>query len=364
MWLHTGKVILVPSDTPINFEKKTISYAGVERSFHEFIKGDTEKPRLPTIMIHGVTPYQYLYRDNFMGIIPKHLNNIYMLGFTRPLTGGLANIVEMQSLFIHKLITQPKFHNKIHHNLSQRISAYNQHYYETTEPRKTDHTVYYGLYTDEIARLIGIDHKLSECYSLKDLIFYYAFPNNAFKYRLKGEYAIEGIKELIDKINNTYDNFILIFSLLINAGCMNLDDIPEWVHTSKRFLFNDMRHKEEYREFLDTYLQAYRRVKNMSVDETVDEEWDVMVKEACKVRDAIAEKIEENPHYQLEEDLANGIKLISSLLNSDTSSLPNSNDGTKSEFDSKRIDFIRSMWEPMEYDLPYLNGECEIGQSF
>ncbi len=115
-----------------------------------------------------------------------------------------------------------------------------------------------------------------------------------------------------------------------------------------------MRYKENYREFLDNYINAYRRVKNISVDDTVDEEWDVMVNEACKVRDIMVEKIEENSHYQLDEDLANGIKLISSLLNSDISSLTNSNDGSKSEFDSKRIDFIRSMWEPKEYDLPYL----------
>ena len=354
MWIHTGKVILVPPDTPIDFEEKTITYAGVKRSFHEYIKGDTEQPRLPKIMIDGVTPYQYLYRDNFMGVIPQKLNNIYLLGFTRPITAGLANITEMQSLFIHKLITQPEFHSKIHQNLSQRIAAYNQYYYSTTKPRKTDHTTHFGLYTEDIARLIGIEHKLSECHSLKDLIFYYAFPNNAFKYRLKGEYAVDGIKELIEKVNNNHDNFILAFSILINAGCIEIDDIYDWIHTSKRFLFNDMRYKENYREFLDNYINAYRRVKNISVDDTVDEEWDVMVNEACKVRDIMVEKIEENSHYQLDEDLANGIKLISSLLNSDISSLTNSNDGSKSEFDSKRIDFIRSMWEPKEYDLPYL----------
>jgi len=354
MWIHTGKVILVPPDTPIDFDKKTITYAGVERPFYQYIKGDAEQPRLPQILIDGGDHYQYLYRDNFMGVIPQQLKNIYLLGFTRPITGGLANIIEMQSLFIHKLITQPDFHHKINNNLSDRISAYNKHYYGTTETRKTDHTTHYGLYTEDIARLMGIEHKLSECHSVQDLMFYYAFPNNAFKYRLKGEYAVEGVKELIEKVSKKHENFILVFSMLINYGCMDIENIYDWIHTSKRFLFNDMRYKESYREFLETYIQAYRRVKNISVDEIMDEEWDVMVNEAGKLRDKITKKIDENYHYQFDEDLGNGIKLILSLLDSDITSLLNSNDGSKSEFDLKRIDFIRSMWEPKEYDLPYL----------
>ena len=232
MWLHTGKVILVPPDTPIDFENKTITYAGIERKFDRYIKGDAEKPRLPEILIDGVTPYQYLYRDNFMGVIPQTLNNIYLLGFTRPLTGGLANIVEMQSLFIHKLVTKPEFHRKIHQNLSDRITAYNQYYYGSSPDCKTDHTIFYGFYTEDIARLIGINHKLSEYKSLKDLIFYYAFPNNAYKYRLKGEYAVDGIKEFIEKVNRDYDNFILVFILYLNFQYLEISDMASLTMTS------------------------------------------------------------------------------------------------------------------------------------
>ena len=351
MWLHTGKVILVPPDTPIDFEKKTITYAGIERKFDRYIKGDAEKPRLPEILIDGVTPYEYLYRDNFMGVIPQKLNNIYLLGYTRPLTGGLANIVEMQSLFIHKLLTQPKFHCKIHKNLSERITAYNRYYYGTSEPRKTDHTTFFGFYTDDIARLIGIDHKLSECSSLTDLMFYYGFPNNAFKYRLKGEYAIDGIEELIEKVNSIHDHFILPFTVHINAGYIETGKIAEWMHKSKHFLFNDMRYKEEYRAFLDDYINAYRRVKNISVDESVDEEWDSIMSEACKVRDRVATAVEDNIDDSFDNDTFNAVKLVSSLLES--------SDGDyskyiKSELDSKRIHLIKSLWEPAECDLPYL----------
>ncbi len=351
MWLHTGKVILVPPDTPIDFENNTITYAGVERKFDQYIKGDAEKPRLPEILIDGVTPYEYFYRDNFMGVIPQKLNNIYLLGYTRPLTGGLANIVEMQSLFIHKLVTQPKFHHKIHQNLSERITAYNRYYYGTTEPRKTDHTFFYGFYTEDIARLIGIEHKLSECKSLKDLIFYYAFPNNAYKYRLKGEYAIDGIKELIDKVNSAYDYYISVFVLFLNGVYIKTDDLGEWLHRSKQFLFNDMRYKEEYRAFLDDYINTYRRVKNISVDETVDEEWDLMVKEASKVRDQLAPKVDDSTDYSFDDETFDAINLMLSLIKSSDDS---DFEHIKSEFDSKRINVIKSLWEPTEYELPYL----------
>lgn len=351
MWLHTGKVILVPPDTPIDFEKKTITYAGIERKFDAYIKGDAEKPRLPEILIDGVTPYEYLYRDNFMGVIPQKLNNIYLLGFTRPLTGGLANIVEMQSLFIHKLLTQPKFHHKIHQNLSERITAYNRYYYGTSEPHKTDHTTFYGFYTEDIARLIGIEHKLSECSSLKDLIFYYVFPNNAFKYRLKGEYAIDGVEELIEKVNSDYDDFILIFAAYINLISSETSKMIEYVHKTQHFLFNDMRYKEKYREFLDHYINAYRRVKNISVDETVDEEWDYMVSEACKVRDRVAQKVDNNPDYSFDDDILSGVNLVSSLLQSSDGDY---SQYIKSELDSKRIHLIKSLWEPTEYELPYV----------
>ena len=351
MWLHTGKVILVPPDTPIDFENKTITYAGIERRFDQYIKGDAEKPRLPEIMIDGVTPYEYLYRENFMGVIPQKLNNIYLLGFTRPLSGGLANIVEMQSLFIHKLVTQPQFHRQIHQNLSERITAYNQYYYGTSKPRKTDHTTYFGFYTDDIARLIGIDNKLSECKSLKDLIFYYSFPNNAFKYRLKGEYAIDGIKELIEKVNRGHDNFILIFSFFVSAGSMEISDIAEWLHKSRHFLFNDMRYKEKYRAFLDDYINAYRRVKNISVDEIEDPEWDSMVSEACKVKDQVSQKVKDHADYTFDDEIVSGVNLILSLLKSSDGS---DAEHIKSELDSKRIDLLKSMWQPTEYELPYL----------
>lgn len=363
MWIHTGKVIIVPPDTPIDFDKKTITYAGVERSFSHYVKGDAEQPRLPEIFIGGEQSYTYQYRDNFMGVLPRSLHNIYLLGFTRPLTGGLANIVEMQSLLIHKLVTQSNFHRTIHQNLNDRITSYNLHHYGSTPSRKTDHTTQYGVYTDDIARLIGIDHKLSDCNSLKDLIFYYAFPNNAYKYRLKGEYAVEGIEALIEKINKNHDYFILIFSFMLKAGCIEMDKIPDWVHSTDRFFFNDMRHKEKYIEFLDAYFSAYHRVKGITIEDILDDNWDSMASEARKVRDFVAAHIEEDPQHQLDMDLFTEVQLVSSLLDLDLSLLLDSNNEydsyrLKLELGPERVAFLQSMLEPQEYELPHLSAQA------
>lgn len=114
----------------------------------------------------------------------------------------------------------------------------------------------------------------------------------------------------------------------------------EWLHRSKQFLFNDMRYKEEYRAFLDDYINTYRLVKNISVDETVDEEWDLMVKEASKVRDQLAPKVDDSTDYSFDDETFDAVNLILSLIKS--------SDGSdfqhiKSELDSKRINFIKSL---------------------
>lgn len=349
MWLYTGKVIATPKDTPIDLDKKTITYAGIERSFHQYIKGDTERPRLPTIMMNGVTPYRYLYRNNFMGVIPKQLNNIYTIGYTRPMSGGNANITEMQGLFVHKLVTQSDFHKRITHNLDERLAAYNSYYYSTSAPQQCDHTVYYGFYTDDMARLIGIDYKPSECKSLKDLIFYYAFPNNTFKYRLKGEYAVDGVKELIETVNRQYHNFVLLFAYILRNSTMELPERIAWIENTQSYFFNDMRHKEAYKLFLEHYIKTYRRVMNAAVDEIEDEEWDAMASKACETRDRVAQNIEPLDHSQFHDDALWESRLIVHLISRNQPI-----EDMVSQLDPKRRDALLAMLHPKEYDQPYL----------
>ncbi|NEQ76568.1 MAG: thioredoxin reductase [Okeania sp. SIO2C9] len=360
MWLHTGKVIVVPKDTPINFENQTITYAGIERTFHQYIKGDVEQPRLPEIMMDGNTPYRYHYRDNFMGVIPRKLNNVYLIGYTRPYTGGLANIIEMQGLLVHKMITQSEFHQKINHNLDERIVAYNNHYYGTTKPRSSDHLVYFGFYTDDLARLIGIDYQPSEITSIKDLIFYYAFPNNALKYRMKGEYAVDGVENLIEKINQIYSNFIGVFAFYWKTSMMNSVELNEILEQLSRQNFNDMRYKEPYTKFLENYIQVYRRVKNTTVDQTDDGEWGLMVKKASETRDRIVQDFKESgddrPDKDLVDFLIDKILLIKSLMSYEGESV---NDSSKLKIPSGKVEaedlqFLLSLSRPKDYELMYL----------
>ena len=143
-------------------------------------------------MVNGRDPFQILVSQWLHGCnVPAQLNNIYFIGLARPMTGGAANVMEMQALLVHKLIADPEFHRRIHTSLDGRISAYNRRYYGDSPPGPRDHVVFYGFYNDEIARLIGIDHRPQSIYSLSDLVFYYAFPNDAYKYRAIGEYAVE-----------------------------------------------------------------------------------------------------------------------------------------------------------------------------
>ncbi|MCG8363328.1 MAG: thioredoxin reductase [Pseudanabaenales cyanobacterium] len=347
MWLHTGRAIVVPKDTPIDFEKKTITYAGIERAFDHYIKGDVETPRLPPIMVEGETPYQYHYRDNFMGVIPKTLHNIYMLGYTRPYSGGLANIIEMQGLFVHKLVTQPAFHHHIHRNLDDRIAGYIEHYFGDSMPRRYDHLVYYGFYTDDVARLIGIDYKPQDCKSLRDLMFYYAFPNNAFKYRLKGEYAVEGVAGLIRKVNRQFKGFIVSFAYLLHCSIKDPSLRAEWLHTAKRHFFNDMRHKEPYRQFLENYIRAYHQFKKVHIEPVEDPEWNALAASARQTRDEAVSRLTVPSHYQMDEDIANEIKLIQSWLNDDQGL-------DKLRLDPKRASVFASMADPPDYEMPFL----------
>jgi len=351
MWLHTGRAIVVPKDTPIDFEKKTITYAGITRAFDRYVSGDAETPRLPPILIDGHTPYVYRHREAFMGVIPSTLSNVYLIGYTRPYTGGLANIIEMQGLLVHKLVTQPAFHDRVHRNLGERIAGYDAHYFGDRPPRRYDHLVYYGFYTEDVARLIGIDHKLGDCRSLKDLLFYYAFPNNAFKYRLEGEYAVPGVEGLIEKVNRQFDHFVISFAYLLSSGLVDAGERTEWLLQARRNLFNDMRHKEVYRLFVDHYIDVYRQTKGIAVVERDDPEWDALVAKATEARDRAVPAIRKATLYQMDHDLAQEVQLIASWMAAghDLEAIDAMTQ------DPRRAALWSSLMHPTEYALPFLD---------
>lgn len=353
MWLHTGRVIIVPADVPLDLERKTIRYAGVERSFDEYIKGDVERPRLPEIYRDGRL-YEHRYRDTFMGVIPRSLRNVYFLGFTRPFTGGLANIAEMQSLFIHKMIASERFRSEIHSNLGERIAAYTKYYYGDARPRGTDHVVVYGLYTDDIARLLGIDHRPEDCRSLRDLMFYYAFPNNAFKYRIKGAYAVEGVSDLIEKVKGRL-NLTMFFSFLLKVSTVEPGRLGEWFDTAYRFLFNDMRFKDSARGFLDRYIQTYRRVYGSHCEAAgVDAEWEEMGKHASADRDRAMAELRTPDNYQMTEDLFREMTRLELLADCSLKSLLDPADPAGAQLDDARRAALARMWHPLHREISFL----------
>lgn len=217
-FVHRGLIKLWPkTGTEVDFDNNTIENNGRVESFDYFIKGDREAPRLPEIIIKQVDKekrYNYKHKNTYFGVVPRNLKNIYFLGYTRPFTGGLANITEMQCLLAAKMIKNNRFNQEVYSNIRHRIKAYNDKYYPNDQHGPIDHLVYYGFYTEEVARAIGIDINLKDCRSIKKLNQYLMFPNNTFKYRQTGEFKVDGCEELVDYIDKNHQRFSGVYCYL------------------------------------------------------------------------------------------------------------------------------------------------------
>jgi hypothetical protein len=237
----------------IDHEAKLISEDGESAAFDMIIDGDQEEPAIPEIRVHGggsgggePAAFAYKTREQFMGVVSPRLDNIYTIGFTRPFTGGLNNISEMQCLLVHRMIAEPEFRDRINANIDQRISDYNATYYANRPAKKTDHLVWYGTYTDEVARLLEIRPKRSDTPGIKGLMKYYMFPNNVFRFREKGRYAIEGVGDLIARTAKQYHDYKVLALLVIRypffellaLGTILLAPVPWWVKIPAAIIHN------------------------------------------------------------------------------------------------------------------------------
>jgi hypothetical protein len=226
-FLEQGLVELWPkAETVIDREHCTIRWKDKVIQCDHILDADYEVPNLPEIVINREGAprrrYAYVYRNNFMGVIPKDLSNVYLIGYTRPTTGGLNNIAEMQCLFTHKMIADPGFHGEIHANLEQRLRKYNDYYQLLNTKGHSEHLVHYGFYTDDIARLMKINPRLSDCRSIRDLLIHYIFPNTAFKYRQSGPYKVDGVKEMVQRIYDDHRGFSVIVNYLLSYALLQL----------------------------------------------------------------------------------------------------------------------------------------------
>jgi hypothetical protein len=226
-FLEQGLVELWPKrETVIDRKARTIRWKDNVVNYDEIVDADYEVPNLPEIVVERVgssqRKYEYDCRNTFMGVVPKELSNAYFIGFTRPTTGGLNNITEMQCLFTHKMITDPDFNQEIYDGIGERIRKYNRYYRFSDGQSPTDHLVYYGFYTDDIARLIKINQRLSDCRSLRDVVLYFVFPNTAFKFRQSGPYKVEGVTEMVQQIYKNHKGFSVLINSLLTYALLQL----------------------------------------------------------------------------------------------------------------------------------------------
>ena len=185
-------------------------------NYDYIVEGGAERPSLDDIEIikdNGNT-YEYVYRDSYLGILPNGLHNIYIMGTSRPNTGGIGNVTEMQSLFVHKIITNEKFKKEIIKNLEQKKLEYAKKYFPGDKPLPLDHLVYYGFYNEEIARDIGKSYQYGWGDLIKSFSFilgklkffsFFLLPNNCFMYRLSGDYKIPFASRIIKNFISSYN---------------------------------------------------------------------------------------------------------------------------------------------------------------
>jgi hypothetical protein len=221
LFIEKGMVNLwAKENTTIDKESKTFTSNGNTVKYDFLIEGDNERPNLPPITYVNEQGeealYSYEHRNTYMGVIPKELNNVYEIGYTRPTTGGLVNLVEMQCLFVHKLLTEEDFHETIHSNLEERIEKYNRAYYTAKGVRPKDHLVHAGFFTEDVAQIMGINPKLSDCRSIKDVLQFYIAPNIAYTYRRSGRYKIDGLEKMYQDVWKDHKRFRLIKNYILN----------------------------------------------------------------------------------------------------------------------------------------------------
>jgi hypothetical protein len=243
-FLEHGLAELWPkAETVIDREAGTIRWKDKVVKCDHILDADNEVPNLPDIVAYddGSPPrtYEYVNRNCFMGIVPKELRHVYFIGYTRPTTGGLNNIIEMQCLFTHKMIADPDFNRTIYEDIEGRIRKYDRHYRLSDERTLQDHLVHYGFYTEDIARLLNINPRLRDCRSLRDLAIHFIYPNTAFKFRQEGPYKVEGVKEMVRTIFRNHRGFSVVAQYVLTYALLQLTAylalILAWYHQSFYF---------------------------------------------------------------------------------------------------------------------------------
>ncbi|MDA9173111.1 hypothetical protein N9O24_00845 [bacterium] len=222
-WVMHNKIELWKKSTTIIDNNTIIKKETGDKVRCDFIiHGDKESPRLPRIEIKS-NAYQYSFHNCYLGVVPRELRNIFFIGFTRPTTGGVANITEMQCLLVHKLLTNDAFQDSIYSSIDVRISKHLERYYPTSHGSHCNHVKFYGTYVDEVASCIGID--LTMPMTIGEFWKWLIYPNCALKYRQEGEYALPGCKETVERIYRKHNKFFIMLEFMLfrhNCSLLNI----------------------------------------------------------------------------------------------------------------------------------------------
>ena len=108
---------------------------------------------------------------------------------------------------------------------SREFEKYDRYYHLLDTDGRTDHLVHYGFYTDDVARLMKISSRLSDCRSIRDLVIHFIFPNAAFKFRQRGRYKVSGVKEMINKIYDDHRGILGRHKLLAYLRVVAVDGV-------------------------------------------------------------------------------------------------------------------------------------------
>jgi len=196
-------------------ENKTVTNGKRSIKYDTVFTTDYESAALPKILIcrgKKKTAYQYSFKDCYMGVVPRLCDRVLLLGYTRPHFDGLCNIIEMQCLLAHHIITEPSFLEQLRPKIDDEIDKYNLIQYGTVDRKASahaDHLVMFSEYVRTLALIIGIPRFSGSLVTLpKELLTQWLLPDHTIKWRRFGKYAVENAESYCGSMMQHHGNYV------------------------------------------------------------------------------------------------------------------------------------------------------------
>ncbi|CAJ1351559.1 unnamed protein product [Effrenium voratum] len=196
-FLQQGLVSLFHRDEVQHVAGKKYRLRGEEVEFDQVFHCQEAKHR--TLDMPNICPH-YSYAEHLFGMwnaferIPRNKArpNLFFLGTTRPYTGAFGCVAEVNAMFVHRMITDHCFAQKISAQFPsylhrQRVT----HYVQASEPDKL-HVHWAGMHMLRVSEVLGCDLSYAEARKLGLATEWMTGPINALRCRICGPYATEG----------------------------------------------------------------------------------------------------------------------------------------------------------------------------